>query len=503
MSPDPQGQTKIRKRKGAKHWLLFALRWGIAVVGVWLVVSKMSIRDQAWVILDHTTLRPQQVSLERWVAEDALTFPVIDPKGGPAIHVPRGDVVNEPDPKTALMYSETGLRPMTVLGLDLAGDLNHNAKVQRLLVVDPKAPPTTKATWVDERFFRNYAVKVPHPRDQVGLQTMVRHARPALLWAAVFVFSITFIITSYRWYTLLNAVGIHLTRSRTFAINMVACFYNTFMPGSTGGDLIKAYYASKQTPHRMRAVMSVLVDRAIGLLALILVGGITASLQWEIPACRKVALGAATICGGLTVGLFVFYNPKLRRVSGLDFILGKLPKQHHVRPAIEALHMYGRQPMLVLQALAMSLPVHGAVVMSAMLAGIAFGLPLHWAYYWVCVPVIVLAAAIPISPQGAGVMEAFAVLLTRRQGVTVSQAFALAMSIRIVQMLWNLTGVIFVIRGGYHAPSEKEAEELEGPEYNEPSPSASHEDQRDATLTTQRSALNANRTAEGFGAKAV
>jgi hypothetical protein len=30
------------------------------------------------------------------------------------------------------------------------------------------------------------------------------------------------------------------------------------------------------------------------------------------------------------------------------------------------------------------------------------------------------------------------------------------MSIRIVQILWNLTGGLFVLRGGFHAPTEKE-----------------------------------------------
>jgi uncharacterized membrane protein YbhN (UPF0104 family) len=145
----------------------------------------------------------------------------------------------------------------------------------------------------------------------------------------------------------------------------------------------------------------------------------------------------------------------------LDFILKKLPMQKHVQAAVHAMHMYGKRPLLGLWSLIISLPVHGAVITSAMLSGMAFGLPLKWTYYWVAVPVIVLAGAIPISPQGAGVMEAFAVLLTRRQGVTVSQAFALTMSIRIVQMLWNLTGGIFVLRGGYHAPTETEKKELE------------------------------------------
>ena len=96
-----------------------------------------------------------------------------------------------------------------------------------------------------------------------------------------------------------------------------------------------------------------------------------------------------------------------------------------------------------------------------MLCGMAFNLPLSAGYYWVVVPVVVLAGAIPISPQGAGVMEFFAILLTRKQGATVSQAFALTMSIRLVQILWNLMGGIFVMRGGYQAPTEKEQHEVE------------------------------------------
>jgi hypothetical protein len=79
----------------------------------------------------------------------------------------------------------------------------------------------------------------------------------------------------------------------------------------------------------------------------------------------------------------------------------------------------------------------------------------------VIVPVIVLVGSIPISPQGAGVMEFFAILLTKNQGCQVSQAFALTMSIRIVQILWNLTGGIFVLRGGFHAPSDQEKQTMD------------------------------------------
>lgn len=135
--------------------------------------------------------------------------------------------------------------------------------------------------------------------------------------------------------------------------------------------------------------------------------------------------------------------------------------QRQVHKAVEAMELYGHRPWVAVAAIVMTFPVHMTTIISATFAGKAFGLPLHALYYWAVVPVITLVGAIPISPQGAGVMEYFAVELTRRQGVAVSQAFALVMAIRFFAIFWNLIGALFVLRGGYHAPTEKEAQTLE------------------------------------------
>jgi len=49
-------------------------------------------------------------------------------------------------------------------------------------------------------------------------------------------------------------------------------------------------------------------------------------------------------------------------------------------------------------------------------------------------------------------------------GGMIGQAFALTMSIRLVQIVWNLVAGVFVFRGGYHAPSEKEQQAMESDE---------------------------------------
>jgi hypothetical protein len=296
----------------------------------------------------------------------------------------------------------------------------------------------------------------------------VRHllasAQHLYLLLSILVFPLTFIITAFRWQELLKALDIRLPIERTFVLNMVGAFYNTFMPGSTGGDVLKAYYVALQTHHRTRAVMSVVVDRVIGLLALIILGGAMAGYaawRWRIHQTAGVALFSLGIVLCTAGGLTVFFNPTLRRMTGLDWILRRLPMQRRVHKAVEAMHLYGRRPGLAAAALLASFPVHAVVILSAFFAGTAFGLHIPWYYYWTVVPVAVLAGAIPISPQGAGVMEYFAILLLTPIHCSAAEAVVLTMSIRLVQVLWNLAGGAFVLRGGYHAPTIAQEEQVE------------------------------------------
>lgn len=447
-----------RPASSKKKWFLFAVRWTIAIVGIWYVVTNISWRDRA-LVLDENNV-PTEVRLYEPAEEDSPTVSILDPDTGEVRKVDRSRLVNEADRETVQVRKEDGTTAtVPVLAVDLSGVVDP--RVVRVLINAGRADQP-RGEWIEPvRVVGGYDLRVPYPRIQAGLRHMLHNADAAFLWAAVLIFPMTFVITGLRWHALLRGLGINLGAARAFIINMVGAFYNTFMPGSTGGDVLKAYYAAKFAhTMRTRAVISVIVDRAIGLVALIILGGTMAAYQWDEPACRQVALGSLAICTLIAVGAVVFFNPTLRRVTGLGFFLRRMPMQTQVQKAIDALEDYRRRPILILGTLIVSFPVHMTTIVSASLAGQAFSLPLGVFDYWYIVPVVVLSGAIPISPQGAGVMEFFAIQLTRPHGCTVAQAFALAMSIRLVQIFWNLLGGIFVFRGGYHAPTEREQDEL-------------------------------------------
>lgn len=453
-------------RDRAKKYLMFSMRWGIAVLGIWWVVSNMSWRDHV-LALDADN-RPFRAPLAtRDAAETAQSFDIVDPTNGQTRTLPRTQVINKPEKKNPRVTRLTpdGPKQVPLLGLDLSGqDLRT---VERLLVEEDG-----KSVWIAPNQVQGgYVVNVPHPRVEVGIRSLLHGADPWYLALAVLIFPLTYVITSIRWHELLKAVEINLTLARVFVLSMVGAFYNTFMPGSTGGDVLKAYYAGKHTPHKGRAWFSVVIDRLVGMMALILLGGVMAAWQWlsagpdtppaVVAACRRVAIGSGLLFVALAVGAEVLVQPKLRKALGVDWLIDRLPGRRHLHHVIDIMYRYRKRTPLMLGALLATLPVHITVVVSAMLAGKAFGLPIPTAYYFVAVPVIVLAGAVPISPQGAGVMEFFALILTQQYGMKVSQAFALTMSIRLVQMFWNLTGGVFVFRGGYHAPTTEEQKELE------------------------------------------
>jgi uncharacterized protein (TIRG00374 family) len=444
---------------------MFILRWGIAVAGVWWVLAKTSFEDRV-LLVDPATNQPVPVRVLNDAHDSDSQFQIVDPNTGYRRLVTRDQVWIKPDGST---FSQTQpdrssqkLKLLAVLPSDQPGIETPAALI---VLRDGRAQRIEPSGGI-------YHSSVPYPRVDIGLYRLVRGANPWFLLLALAVLPVAFLITSARWHMLLEVLEIRIGQGRTFVINMVGAFYNTFMPGSTGGDLVKAYYVAKFTTHRTRAVMSVIIDRALGLLALVILGGFMAALQFNVPDCRRVAIVCGAVLACVSGGLFVFYHPLLRKALGLDFIMARLPLQRQVNNGIEAMHLYARRPWVPVWAVVMTFPVHVTTIVSAYFAGRAFGLPLPFFYYWVAVPVIVLVGAIPISPQGAGVMEFFAIELTRRQGVPTSQAIALAMSIRVGAMFWNLLAGVFVLRGGYHAPTNQEKHTLDEDEPEAPLASA-------------------------------
>src|SRR5258706_5783056 len=226
IDPSPDAPPSVSRR--ASKWLKFILRWGIAVVGIVWVVNQMSFWDKILVLNSNGIPRPMTLT-DPNATENQSEYRVV----GRDTPVPRSETVNKADRKKVLLDGERAEVPL--LGVDLSGNLDRNPQVRRLLI-----QRGDKGEWITPNQVAggSYKLKVPYPRVDVGVAQLVRHASEKNLWLlllAIIIFPLTYILTSFRWHELLKALDIHIGLMRTFTLNMVGAFYNTFMPGSTGG----------------------------------------------------------------------------------------------------------------------------------------------------------------------------------------------------------------------------------------------------------------------------
>ena len=159
-----------------------------------------------------------------------------------------------------------------------------------------------------------------------GLPTYVRNLDGPLFATGAFLFFLFFVTINSRWWFLLRANGLNVRFLEAQKYGWIGLFFNNALPGATGGDVIKAVYIARRcSGDKVRAIVSIFVDRMIGVVSLLFVGCI-ASLM----AMDRFPVFASTIwLTGIGVLFFCFLlvSPSLRKLIRFDAIVSWLPQK--------------------------------------------------------------------------------------------------------------------------------------------------------------------------------
>jgi uncharacterized membrane protein YbhN (UPF0104 family) len=257
-----------------------------------------------------------------------------------------------------------------------------------------------------------------------GIVTTVVAADLWLLVLGLVLFAPMFPIAAGRWWMLLRVRGFAVTGRSAFELTMVGNFFNFCLPGAVSGDVAKAWYAAKGTDRRLDAAATVVVDRLTGLTGLALLAGIAGAWHLDDPLGRRLTFA---VWGGLAVLLVVGALWASRRArKALAPILGRLPRPGFV----------GRVD---------SLAVSGATAVT----GYALGMNVPVALALTVIPILYLAAAVPLTYQGLGVMEAVAFALMPAT-VSPNEIVGMLMICRVYRVLYASIGAVYVSLGRVH-----------------------------------------------------
>lgn len=108
-------------------------------------------------------------------------------------------------------------------------------------------------------------------------------SKPVKVWPLVLaclVWVVALLITFYRWYVLVRAQDLPFTLRNALRLGLVSYFFNSFLPGSVGGDIFKAVAVAREQSRRTVAVATIIVDRVLGLWTLAWLVAVSGGIFW-------------------------------------------------------------------------------------------------------------------------------------------------------------------------------------------------------------------------------
>jgi len=302
--------------------------------------------------------------------------------------------------------------------------------------------------------------------NRTELSLVLRQASKPLLLAALVLYGVVILITVCRWGVLLRVQGIHLPAWELVRLTMIGVFFNMAIPGAVGGDLVKMGYIARLAPgRRTEAVLTIMLDRIIGLLALFFVATVMVLLSLSLLAemgrdDRALQMAAYLVgvgsMGGITAVVLVEFRAVLVRHGWIARLLGLgrrvLPETvvHVVERLAAALDLYRRKRGSVLAAFALALSVHSLLAIDFYCIGVALGEKrLTLGNYFLTTQVANAAGAIPITPSGVGTRDAVAARFFRAMHADPELAGAIPVTLSLIIVFWSLVGAgVFVFSRG-------------------------------------------------------
>jgi glycosyltransferase 2 family protein len=271
-----------------------------------------------------------------------------------------------------------------------------------------------------------------------------------LLGQAFLVILAAHLISYWRWQMMVKALGVPFGLAKAIQLGFLGSLLNIVSVGAVGGDVFKAIEAARNAESkRTEVVASVLVDRAIGLLGLVLVAGTSLSLAPALSSRLTWIWWGAMVIGVVgVVGLFTIVYAS--HLVPIDWLL-RLPLIGNVSHRVMGACMIFRgRPRLVLEMLASSVLVHTCLTLACVL--ISHALYAHCpsiAQHFMTIPPAMAAATLPLTPGGVGVLES-AITLLFKEWPDVPEGYSgliMASLFRVLQTCVAMIGAVYYFLG--------------------------------------------------------
>jgi uncharacterized membrane protein YbhN (UPF0104 family) len=293
---------------------------------------------------------------------------------------------------------------------------------------------------------------------EAGLRSVALGMEARWVIAALLAMAPTTFIMGWRLRYLLRMQEVTISLGEAVWLTFAGNFFNFALPGTTGGDLYKAVHIASHAPRRTEAVTIVLIDRAIGLVSFVLMAAVCILFSWQYGAVGRLGKLVGLMLLATMLGGAIFFSHRFRRWIGYEALLRRLPMADRLRRVDQTAFSFRYHPRQTFVAMIGTIMNNGFLALTILCLVRAVGMPGEGAasarpsggFYaelflasTLALSVGYLAAAIPISFQGFGLLEAVFLRIFAGGGWgTASQVLAVCLALRATHLVWSLPGLV-------------------------------------------------------------
>ena len=257
------------------------------------------------------------------------------------------------------------------------------------------------------------------------------------------IFTLQFPISTFKWQKSLIIHNLEYPFGFLQKVLCIAFFFNNFLPSSIGGDAYRAIKTMPKEGFRSRAVSAILLERIIGLFALVLLGfvGAIAITNDEHIAIVRFYILFCLAGGAAIIALMIILQ--LHILSG---ILSRISRIKKLEILTHNIKLVRRSPRMLLSILIVSLLFQLLAIVAIGVLFNTLGSDGGYAKYALIGAIAGIAGIIPISINGIGVVEGAFVVTAVQLGMDFSQSLIVAFMLRMLLLPLSLIcGLVYLV----------------------------------------------------------
>jgi glycosyltransferase 2 family protein len=289
--------------------------------------------------------------------------------------------------------------------------------------------------------------------DGARLWATAKRASLPWLGAALGIYCVNVVASIWRWHTLLGAQEVEVPPRTLLGSFLVALFFNNFLPSNIGGDVIRIRDTARPAGSKTLATIVVLTDRVIGLMGLVLVAALGATMAAVAAGRGPAPIWPTWLWAGFLIGT-ALSAPVVLAPAGVGRILQPLTVFHpewvggRIEHVTAALARFRERPSALASCFGGAVFVQSATVVFYVAVASALQINITaWALA-VIVPISFIVQMMPVSVNGFGVREATFSFYFTRLGLPIESALLVSLVGTVLIMVFSLSGAaVYVARG--------------------------------------------------------